>query len=43
MKNIHRRCVEEGTTESGRVDYIDGSNIGGFKKVAEAMLAYGAV
>lgn len=43
MKNIHRRCVEEGTTENGRVDYIDGSNIGGFKKVAEAMLAYGAV
>ncbi|MEM7602348.1 MAG: NADP-specific glutamate dehydrogenase [Verrucomicrobiota bacterium] len=43
MKNIHERCVEEGETEDGRVDYIDGSNIGGFKKVADAMLSYGAV
>ncbi|MDF2377484.1 MAG: NADP-specific glutamate dehydrogenase [Verrucomicrobiales bacterium] len=43
MKNIHQRCIDEGTIGINRVDYIDGSNIGGFKKVAEAMLAYGAV
>lgn len=43
MKNIHKRCVAEGKTTNEHVDYIDGSNIGGFKKVAEAMLAYGAV
>lgn len=42
MQNIHRRCVEEATHE-GRTNYIDGSNLAGFKKVAEAMLAYGAV
>ena len=43
MSNIHQRCVEEGRTEDGRVDYLDGSNIGGFKKVADAMISYGAV
>ncbi len=43
MANIHDRCVEEGDNGKGRVDYIDGSNIAGFKKVAEAMVAYGAV
>ncbi|MDF1851548.1 MAG: NADP-specific glutamate dehydrogenase [Verrucomicrobiales bacterium] len=42
MKNIHRRCVEE-STHNGYTNYIDGSNLAGFKKVAEAMLAYGAV
>lgn len=42
MKNIHRRCVEDGE-RNGRIDYIDGANLGGFKKVATAMLAYGAV
>ncbi|MEX2580719.1 MAG: NADP-specific glutamate dehydrogenase [Verrucomicrobiales bacterium] len=43
MKDIHRRCVEDGNQVDGPIDYIDGSNIAGFKKVAEAMLAYGAV
>ncbi|MEC5127637.1 NADP-specific glutamate dehydrogenase [Verrucomicrobiales bacterium BCK34] len=42
MSEIHGRCVREGQGEE-RVDYIDGSNIAGFKKVAEAMHAYGAV
>jgi glutamate dehydrogenase (NADP+) len=43
MKGIHKRCVDEGRTTNSHVDYIDGANIAGFKKVAEAMLAYGAV
>ena len=43
MSGIHERCVEEGDKGDGRIDYIDGSNIAGFKKVAEAMVAYGAV
>ncbi len=43
MSDIHGRCVEDGMTSSGHVDYVHGSNIAGFKKVAEAMLAYGAV
>jgi len=43
MKDIHDKCVEYGSREGGRVDYVDGANIGGFVKVAEAMLAYGIV
>lgn len=42
MTDIHDRCVEFGKTK-GRVNYVDGANIGGFKKVADAMLAYGVV
>jgi glutamate dehydrogenase (NADP+) len=43
MRDIHTRCVKAGRKADGRIDYIDGSNIAGFQKVAEAMLAYGAV
>ena len=42
MRDIHAKCVEHGTTE-GKVDYVRGANAAGFLKVAEAMLAYGAV
>ena len=42
MKDIHGRCVEYG--ENGEiVDYVRGANTAGFKKVAEAMLAYGVL
>jgi glutamate dehydrogenase (NADP+) len=40
MSQIHDRCVEFGETK-GTVNYVDGANIGGFIKVADAMLAYG--
>ena len=40
MHSIHRRCVEFAQKEN-HVDYIDGANLAGFKKVADAMLAYG--
>ena len=46
MKNIHAKCVEHGTTGSlpnDNVDYVTGANIAGFIKVADAMVAYGAV
>ncbi|MDG2332720.1 MAG: NADP-specific glutamate dehydrogenase [Myxococcota bacterium] len=43
MKLIHEQCVEHGTQESGFVNYVDGANIAGFVKVADAMLAYGIV
>ena len=42
MKNIHASCLENGAGEKG-VDYVTGANVGGFKKVAAAMLAYGVV
>jgi len=44
MRGIHQRCVEYGgVAGSSRIDYVRGANIAGFKKVAEAMLAYGVV
>ncbi|HQL71072.1 MAG TPA: NADP-specific glutamate dehydrogenase [Bacteroidales bacterium] len=43
MKDIHATCVKYGTKEDGFVNYVDGANIGGFVKVADAMLAHGVV
>ncbi len=40
MSEIHARCVEYGRSND-RVNYVRGANIAGFKKVADAMLAYG--
>ncbi len=42
MKNIHETCVEYGKNGKG-IDYVKGANVGGFVKVAEAMLAQGVV
>ncbi|AOT08111.1 NADP-specific glutamate dehydrogenase [Pseudoalteromonas luteoviolacea] len=42
MQQIHDQCVKYGT-QNGRVNYVDGANIAGFIKVADAMLAYGVV
>lgn len=42
MYSIHENCVEHGT-ENGFTNYVNGANIAGFKKVAEAMLAQGIV
>ncbi len=43
MKSIHAACLEHGKREDGTVSYIDGANIAGFVKVADAMLAQGVV
>ena len=43
MKNIHDSCVRYGTEDDGHVNYLAGSNIAGFVKVADAMMAYGHV
>ncbi len=44
MDGIHTRCLEHGRRPgSDYVDYVRGANIAGFKKVADAMLAYGVV
>ncbi len=42
MKDIHATCVKYGR-EGSKIDYVKGANIGGFVKVAEAMLAQGIV
>ena len=41
MKDIHQNCVKFGTAADGSVNYVDGANIAGFVKVAEAMIAQG--
>jgi len=44
MSGIHSRCAEYGgKAGSTHIDYVRGANIAGFKKVADAMLAYGVV
>jgi len=43
MHEIHRKCVQYGDDGSEQVNYSLGANLGGFVKVADAMLAYGAV
>ena len=43
MKKIHDKCVEYGGDANGNVDYVKGANIGGFVRVADAMLAYDAI
>lgn len=43
MVNIHATCVKYGTQPDGTVNYVQGANIGGFVKVADAMLDQGYV
>ncbi len=42
MKNIHDTCVKYGK-EGDKINYVKGANIGGFIKVADAMIAQGLV
>jgi len=43
MINIHSTCVKYGTEADGTINYVKGANIGGFIKVADAMMAQGLV
>ncbi|RMX03639.1 NADP-specific glutamate dehydrogenase [Corticibacter populi] len=43
MRGIHAACIEYGRKPDGSVSYINGANIAGFVKVADAMLAQGVV
>ncbi len=42
MVDIHAKCAEYGA-EGEYMNYVKGANIAGFVKVADAMMAYGAV
>ncbi len=42
MKEIHQSCARYGR-ENGKINYLKGANIGGFVKVADAMIAQGVV
>ena len=41
MTGIHEACVHYGEGDGGRVSYVDGANVAGFVRVADAMLAQG--
>jgi glutamate dehydrogenase/leucine dehydrogenase len=43
MKDIHATCLKYGPKEGDYVDYVTGANIGGFVKVADAMMDQGFV
>ena len=43
MKDIHAAGVKYGTEADGYINYVKGSNIAGFIKVADAMIAQGIV
>ncbi len=41
MREIHENCVQYGSQSGRPVNYLNGANIAGFVKVADAMLAQG--
>ncbi len=43
MESIHEACVTYGTENDGYINYVNGANIAGFMKVAQAMLEQGIV
>ena len=43
MQDIHNACLQYGRREDGTISYVDGANVAGFVKVADAMLAQGVV
>ncbi|WP_288013352.1 NADP-specific glutamate dehydrogenase [Diaphorobacter sp.] len=43
MQGIHAACLQYGKRADGSVSYINGANVAGFVKVADAMLAQGVV
>ncbi len=45
MSSIHAKCVVDGRggKKSGVVNYVDGANVAGFRKLADAMMSYGVV
>ncbi len=43
MQGIHQACLQHGRREDGSISYVDGANLAGFIKVADAMLAQGVI
>lgn len=43
MVGIHEACMQHGRRADGSVSYVDGANIAGFVKVADAILAQGVI
>ncbi len=43
MQAIHAACLQYGRRDDGKLSYLNGANIAGFVKVADAMLAQGVI
>ena len=43
MRSIHASCMHYGRREDGSISYVNGANVAGFVKVADAMLAQGVI
>lgn len=43
MQAIHRSCLQYGRRTDGTVSYVNGANVAGFVKVADAMIGQGVV
>ena len=43
MSDIHASCVKHGKRDDGSIDYVQGANVAGFVKLADAMLDQGVV
>ncbi len=41
MRDIHDMAAKHGKRDDGYIDYVKGANVAGFRKVADAMLAFG--
>ncbi|WP_293778320.1 NADP-specific glutamate dehydrogenase [uncultured Oxalicibacterium sp.] len=41
MKEIHANCAHHGKRADGSINYVDGANIAGFVKLADAIMAQG--
>jgi len=43
MRDIHTACLQYGKRADGSFSYVDGANLAGFVKVADAMMAQGVI
>jgi len=43
MKDIHQNCIHHGQKADGYINYVEGANVAGFVKVADAMMAQGVI
>jgi glutamate dehydrogenase (NADP+) len=43
MQAIHKSCLKYGERKDGTISYVDGANVAGFVKVADAMIGQGVI
>jgi glutamate dehydrogenase (NADP+) len=43
MQAIHRSCLRYGRRDDGTISYVNGANVAGFVKVADAMIGQGVI